>query len=66
MKHLVQRMDNMVDNSEIEKVENLMLKEARTIQILNDRIIVLETECNELKGLKSAYGSDTRALHGKI
>ena len=56
-------MKFMVDTSEIQKLENLLQQETNAIRGLNGRILGLEQENGELRSLKSAYGSDTRALN---
>lgn len=58
-------MKFMVDTSEIQKLENLLQQETNAIRGLNVRILGLEQENGELRSLKSAYGSDTRALNQK-
>ena len=60
---LEERMKFMVDTSEIQKLENLLQQETNAIRGLNVRILGLEQENGELRSLKSAYGSDTRALN---
>lgn len=42
------------------------MKEATSVAKLHERIQLLESELNEMKSLKSAYGSDTKALNAKI
>lgn len=56
----------MVDQSELQKSETLLMRETWTVEALNLKILQLEQEINDLWSLKSAYGSDTRALNTKL
>lgn len=56
----------MVSPDTVEKLEQLLMKEATSVGKLHERIQLLESELNEMKQLKSAYGSDTKALNARI
>lgn len=42
------------------------MRETWTVEALNLKILQLEQEISDLWSLRSAYGSDTRALNTKI
>ena len=56
----------MVNSDVVHNLEKVLMKEATSVAKLHERIQLLESELNEMKQLKSAYSSDTKALNAKI